>query len=140
MKMNSKNVLRKKVEGLTLMETLITIIIIGIVSVAVIVNFGTTVTNAKAVEAKTQLSHLHSLQKVYYLEKTEYADSFDDIGYEPKKLVTEGGQGYYAIEIVQADGKNYTARATAVKDFDGDGAMDTWEINSEGKVEHVIKD
>ncbi|MCI5055093.1 MAG: type IV pilin protein [Flavobacteriales bacterium] len=138
--MKTKNLLHQKVKGLTLMETLITIIIIGIVSVAVIVNFGGTVTNARAVEAKTQLSHLHSLQKVYFLEKTEYAVSFDDLGYEPKKLVTDGGQGYYAIEIVSADSKNYTARATAVKDFDNDGVMDVWEINGEGKVIHVTKD
>jgi type IV pilus assembly protein PilE len=41
---------------------------------------------------------------------------------------------------VDAGATNFTARATAVQDFDGDGVFNVWEINQDRKVTETVKD
>lgn len=71
---------------------------------------------------------------------SKYSDDFETIGFEPQALVTEGGKANYMIEIVEAGVSGFVARATAVVDFDGDGAYNTWEIDQDKNLIETIKD
>ena len=56
-----------------------------------------------------------------------------------KPFLREGGLTT-AIEIIEADHNSFTARATAVTDFDGDGILNVWEIDENGAPIQITKD
>ena len=113
----------------TLTETLVVLIIIGILILLALPNLMPLITKAKSTEAKLQLQHVYTLEKNYFYERSRYSKDLTEISFEQQKLTTEGGQANYRIEIVQADNTNFRARATAVVDFNGNGTFDVWEID-----------
>jgi type IV pilus assembly protein PilE len=135
-----KNFAKRRVNGFTLIELLIVLAVIGILIALAIPKQGTVVSKAKATEAKMQLKHLYSLQKSYFYEFSKYSNSADEIGFEQEKLTSEGGNANYTIEIVSASPSGFTARATAMVDFDQDGAMNVWEINEKNELKEITKD
>jgi type IV pilus assembly protein PilE len=98
------------------------------------------ISRAKATEAKMQLTHLQNLEKNYFYMYSKYSTDFNEIGFEQEKLVTEGGNANYKIEILEATMTHFKARATAVADFDGDGNINVWEIDQDKKLIEVTKD
>lgn len=126
------------VPGLTLMETLITIIIIGIVSAAVIINFDPIIGQGENVEAKTQLAHLKQLQDLYKMENSRYADNIEDLGFNPGATVEEGGIRRFKYYITEASNTGFVARAEKVTDNDNDGSVVIFEIsNSDMKPRQI---
>lgn len=130
----------KKVKGLTLMEVLIVLVILGIIAMIALPNYSGNVSKAKATEAKLQLGHVHTLQKEYFYQYSKYSPDAGELGYEQEKLSSEGGTANYRIEIVDAGGNSFKARATAVVDFDQDGQINVWEIDQDKKLTEVTKD
>ncbi len=124
----------------TLAELLIVLAIIGILVLLAMPNFTSVINKARSTEAKMQLKFLYDLQKSHQLTENEYASDLDELGFIQEKLVTEEGEAMYAIQIVQADEITFQARAVAVKDFDGDGNFNTWEINQNKELRETIKD
>ena len=130
----------RKVQGYNLTEILIVIAIIGILIMLALPDQTSTISKAKALEAKTQLNHLLSLQKVHFYEKSRYSENLEEIGFDQQKLATEGGQANYLIAIEEANGSYFRATATAVADFDGDGTFNVWEIDSNSELIEKEKD
>ncbi len=130
----------KNEDGFSLTELLIVLAIIGILIMIAVPIYQNVTTRAKTTEAKTQLSFLHTLQKVYHLEHDIYSDNFETLGFEHEAMITEGGKARYLIEIISAEPQSYTATATSIIDFDGDGIFNKWEISQEGKVVQLIAD
>jgi type IV pilus assembly protein PilE len=95
---------------------------------------------ARSQEAKLNLSHLVGLQKVYYMEHAKYSTNIADIGFEHNAMESEGGKANYKVEIKEANEANFKASATAVKDFDGDGTFNIWEIDKSGIAKEVTPD
>lgn len=132
--------------GFSLTELLVVLVIIGILALLAIPRFLGLTTRAKAAEAKANLSHLYTLQQTYYFEHDRYAETLEQLGYDPNPLVTEttpsGGRGaaYYRISIPSADENTFTARAEAVVDFDKDGQFNTWEIDHHRTLLEVTPD
>lgn len=116
------------------------ILIAGILTALAVPSIMKSVTKAKQGEAKTQLEHLYSLERLHFLEFSKYSPDFEAIDFEQQTLVTEEGGAYYKIEIVEAGTTSFTGRATAVQDFDGDGVFNVWEINQDRKLTETIKD
>lgn len=129
-----------KIAGFTLTEMLTVMLIIGILLSLAIPSKQKIITKAKSIEAKMSLRTLHTSQKTYFYEFSKYASSISELDFEPQKTVDEGGSANYRVEIVAAGGNTYAAKATAIQDFDGDGAFDTWEINQDGKLTNVVPD
>ncbi len=130
----------KKLKAFTLTELLIVLAIVGILVLLALPKLMPLISRAKSTEAQLQLSHLHMLQKTYFYTHSEYSTSFDDLGFEQETLVDEGGSAQYLIEITEAGPSGFLATATAVKDFDGDGTFNVWEVDQDKKLKEVVKD
>ncbi|MCR5496785.1 MAG: prepilin-type N-terminal cleavage/methylation domain-containing protein [Paludibacteraceae bacterium] len=130
----------KRVPGFSLPELLIVLVIIGILVLLALPNLMPLISKTKATEAQLQLGHLHTLEKTYFYMYSKYSSDLDEIGFEQEKLVTDGGKANYQIEITNAGATSFSARATAVVDFDGDGVLNVWEIDQDKNLKEVVKD
>ena len=92
---------RKKLQAFTLTEVLVVLIIVGILVLLAIPNLLPLITKAKSTEAKLQLEHVHMLEKNFFYEKSRYTKDLSELVFEQQKLVTEGGQANYRIDIIQ---------------------------------------
>lgn len=129
-----------KAAGLSLPELLVVLVIIGILVLIALPNLMPLISRAKATEAQQQLTYLHTLQKSNFYTYSRYSSSLEELGFEQSRLVTDGGQANYLIEIVEATEHGFRATATAVVDFDGDGVYNVWEINQDKELKETVKD
>jgi type IV pilus assembly protein PilE len=137
--MNSR-LLKKRVPGFTLAELLVVLCIIGILVLIALPKLMPLISKAKSTEAQLQLGHLHTLEKSYFYLHSRYTNDLEEIGFEHEKLVTEEGPANYQIEIIEASPNGFKAKATAIVDFDGDGEINTWEIDQDKNLVEKIKD
>lgn len=129
-----------KVKAFTLPELLVVLVIIGILVLLALPRLMPLITRAKATEAQLQLKHLLTLEKSYFYLHSKYSDSFDAIGFEQEKLVTDNGPANYRIEIIEAGFDGFRATATSMVDFDGDGKFNVWEIDQDNNLVEKIPD
>jgi type IV pilus assembly protein PilE len=134
--------LQKRLRAYTLTEILVVLIIIGILIMVAVPNLMPVITRAKTVEAKTQLGHVQILEQGYFYEHSKYSKDLNEIGFVQDKLVTDGndGRANYRIEIVSATNTGFTARATAVVDFNGNGTFNVWEIDQDKNLKEITPD
>lgn len=134
--------LKKRVKAYTLTEILVVLVIIGILVLLVLPNLLPLITRAKSVEAKTQLGHLQALEQSYFYEHSKYSNDLAELGFIQEKLTTDGknGRANYRIEITGATNTGFTAKATAVVDFNGNGRFNVWEINQDKDLREVTPD
>jgi len=134
--------LRKRVKAYTLTEILVVLVIIGILILMALPNLLPLITKAKSLEAKTQLNHIQTLEQSYFYEHSKYSKDLNEIGFLQDKLVTDAkdGRANYRIEITAATNTGFTARATAVVDFNGNGTFNVWEIDQDKNLKEVTAD
>lgn len=130
----------KQLKAFSLPELLVVLVIIGILVLIALPNLMPLISRAKSTEAQQQLTFLHSLEKSNFYSHSKYSLSLDDIGFEQSKLVTDGGSANYRIEVVEITENGFTATATSVVDFDGDGVFNVWEINQDKQLRETVKD
>lgn len=131
---------RASLGAFSLPELLVVLVIIGILVLIALPNLMPLISRAKSTEAQQQLTYLHTLEKSHFYTYSRYSHSLDEVGFEQSMLVTEGGQANYRIEIVEASAHGFRATATAVVDFDGDGAYNVWEIDEDKHLRETVKD
>jgi len=86
------------------------------------------------------VDQLYALEKNYFFMYSKYSTSLEDINFEQNRLVTEGGQANYRIQIVEASNSGFVAQAEAVTDFDADGTLNIWTIDHTKKLTETVKD
>ena len=129
-----------RLKAFSLPELLVVLVIIGILVLIALPNLMPLISKAKSTEAQQQLVFLHSLQKSNFYTYSKYSESLDDLGFEQQKLVTDGGNANYKIEITEATATTFKATATAVVDFDGDGEFNVWVIDQDKELKETTKD
>jgi type IV pilus assembly protein PilE len=134
--------LNKKVKAYTLTEILVVLVIIGILVLLALPNLMPLITKAKTTEAKLQLEHLAKLEQTYFYEHSKYSTDLAELGFIQEKLSSDGkdGKANYKIEITSATNNTFTAKATAVADFDGDGIFNVWQIDQDKNLKEITQD
>jgi len=132
----------KKLAAYTLTEILIVLAIIGILILLALPNLMPLITKAKTTEAKMQLEHIAKLEQSYFYEHSKYSTSLTEIGFIQEKLTSDSkdGKANYKIEVTAATNNTFTAKATAVADFDGDGTFNVWQIDQDNNLKEIIAD
>lgn len=131
---------RRTIPAFSLTELLIALAIVGILVLIALPNLMPLITEAKSTEAKLQLKHIHMLEKRYFYVHSKYTNNLQELGYEANKLTTEGGNANYQIVITDATVNSFVAKATAVVDFDQDGAFNVWEVDQNLNLKESVKD
>ncbi len=79
--------IKKNQNGFTLIELIITIVIVSILSLIIVYAYEVYVEEAKVTEIYTNVNAIHTAQNLYFMEKGRYANSLsylpivEDIGY-----------------------------------------------------------
>ncbi|MEN0057116.1 MAG: type II secretion system protein [Mucilaginibacter sp.] len=138
----SKNLITAKVKAYTLTEILVVLVIIGILVLLAMPVLLPLITKAKSTEAKVQLEHVHTLEKNFFYEHSKYSADLTEIGFVQEKLSSDGkdGRANYRIDISNSGNTNFTARATAIVDFNGNGTFNVWEIDQNKNLREVTPD
>jgi type IV pilus assembly protein PilE len=137
----SKPLLQKRLNAYTLTEILVVLVIIGILVLLALPNLMPLITKAKSTEAKVQLEHVQTLEKNYFYEHSKYSQDLTEIGFIQENLSTTGnGRANYQITITSASNTGFTATATAVVDFNGNGAFNLWQIDQDKNLKEVTPD
>lgn len=129
-----------RVKGMTLIELLLVLALIGILLSMAVPKLMPLIGRTKSLEAQMQLKHVLNLEKNYFYINSKYSNNLEDLGFEQSKLVTEDGKANYKIEIVEANNKSFTAKAMSVTDFDQDGQLNIWQINQDEEIKEITKD
>ncbi len=110
MDMNRSN--RRRMAGVTLLELMAVVMIIGILGVIALPSYRQYIIRAQRTEAKTALLQLQTNQERFYLANRRYGATADlaALGFPTGK--TE--KGSYSLAIAGADTTTYTATATPV--------------------------
>ena len=135
-------IIKKRVNAYTLTEILVVLVIIGILVLLALPILLPLITKAKSMEAKAQLAHVQTLEQSYFYEHSKYSKDLTEIGFIQEKLVTDDkdARANYRIEITSATNTGFTARATAVVDFNGNGTFNVWEIDQNKTMHETTPD
>jgi len=126
--------------GFSLTELMVVLVIIGVLVLLALPKLLPLVTKAKTTEAKLMLKQVITLEQSYKFENDRFSASLTDIGFEQTKLINEGGQARYKIEIVSADEKSFVAIATSTVDFNNNGVFNVWEADQTGAIREKVPD
>jgi type IV pilus assembly protein PilE len=126
--------------GFSLTELMIVLVIVGVLVLLALPRLMPVVTKAKTTEAKLQLKQLHTLEQAYKFEHDRFTTSLSEIGFEQEKLIPEGGQARYKIEVASAGEKGFVASATSVVDFNSNGVFNVWVVDQTGVVREKVPD
>lgn len=103
--------LRKQMQGITLIELMIVVVIISILAMVSYPNYQEFTARAKRNEARAALLRLATNQERFYLNNNTFTNNMIALGFAVTPIaLTESG--YYAVRVTAADATNFTATAT----------------------------
>lgn len=136
----NNDVLKSSVKAFSLAELVFVLGIIAILYMLVMPSQAGVVAQAKSIEARANLNQVYAFQKNYFFMHSKYSMNLTEIDFEQSRLVTEGGQANYRIQILEATNSSFVAQAESVTDFDADGVFNVWTINQDKELVETVKD
>ena len=122
--------MRKHMHGMTLMELMIVVVIIGIITAIAFPNYRQFVARAKRTEAKAALLQIATNQERFYLQNSTFTTDMTMLGFQADPFITNSDS--YSISVTAADASDYTAVATYQFTDDENDKCGTWQINGRG--------
>jgi len=123
--------MRKYMRGITLLELMIVVVIIGILTAIAYPNYREYVTRAKRTEAKAALLQIATNQERFYLQNNTYTTNMTNLGF-PVAGAFLSDSDSYIINVGAADANDFTATATFQLGGDEAGKCLTFQIDGRG--------
>ena len=98
----------RKIRGITLIELMIVVVIIGIMAMIAYPNYSQFVARAKRTEAKAALLKIATNQERFYLQNNSYTTDMMQLGF-PVGAALISDSDSYSISVTAADANNFTA-------------------------------
>lgn len=125
--------MEKATKGLSLMEVMVTMVIIAVIAGLAYPRYQKMVSRSKQTEAKTVLQSISMGQDLYMTMHQSYAANLEDLDVEIPKTAK------YAYSV--ALGKNGLSYiATAIANIDSDLVTDEWQIDQEKNLINIVND
>lgn len=120
-----------KQSGLTLIELMIVVIIVGILATVAYPNYRDYAARAKRSEAKAALLKIATNQERVYLQDNSYTTDLRRLGFNvASNYVTESGS--YRLNVTSADANNFSATATYILTGNEAGKCASFTIDGRG--------
>ncbi len=123
--------MRKYMRGVTLLELMIVVVVIGILTALAYPNYRQYVAKAKRNEAKSALLQIATMQERFYLQNATYTSDMTKLGFSVgSNFLTDSGS--YIVDVTAASASAFSATATYQK---GDAEADkcaTFSIDGAG--------
>ena len=121
---------RKHMHGMTLMELMIVVVIIGILTAIAFPNYREFVARAKRTEAKAALLKIATNQERFYLQNSTFTTDMTMLGFTDDPYISDSES--YSVSVTAADQSDYTARATYRFTDSENDKCGWWEIDGRG--------
>ena len=123
--------MRRYMRGVTLMELMIVVVIIGILAAIAYPNYREFVARAKRTEARAALLKIATNQERYYLQNNIFTTDLTQLGFNANPYTTDSGT--YSVSITSADASNFTAEADYLPVDAEAGKCNLFEIDARGQ-------
>lgn len=121
----------RKMRGVTLVELMIVVIVLGILAAVAYPNYRNTADRAKRNEAKAALLQIATNQERFYLNNNTYTTDMTQLGFAGAGNVVSDS-GSYMINVDNADANNFQATATYLNAGAEAGRCATFQIDGRG--------
>ena len=122
-----------KRKGMSLMEIMITLVIVAIIAGMAYPSYQKMIARSKQTEAKTILQAIYMAQELYMTSNQVYSDNLDLLD----MTIPSNTRYSYSLSTGE-DGKTFMAKATA--NIDSDEIVDTWEIDQTNTLTNRVND
>jgi type IV pilus assembly protein PilE len=117
--------------GVTLIELLIVVVIVGILAAVAYPNYRDHVTRAKRTEAKAALLQIATNQERHYLNNNQYTTDLTNLGFPVADNYLTDSEAYI-VRVTAANANFYTAQAVYQQGGAEDTRCNTFTINATG--------
>lgn len=114
-------------KGVTLMELMITLLIVAILAAIAVPNYRSHSMRGHRTEANMALAQIASRQEQFYMQNNTYTANLADLGFG---AATEHGR--YGLALTSGDATAFVARATALGGQADDDGCEVFAINEDG--------
>ncbi|MGB5258140.1 MAG: type IV pilin protein [Woeseiaceae bacterium] len=123
--------MRKYMQGITLMELMIVIVIIGILTAIAFPNYREFVARAKRTEAKSELLRIAADQEKFYLQNQRFG-TLTELGYASNTISSETDTYSITVAADPSWAQGFIATATYARDDNEGTKCKTFRINGGG--------
>ena len=102
--------MRKETQGVTLIELLIVVVIVGILAAVAYPSYRDHVTRSKRTEAKAALLQIATNQERHYLNHSQYTMEMRKLGFPVDNNYLTDSEAYI-VNVTSADASNFEAEA-----------------------------
>ena len=123
--------MRKYMRGITLMELMIVLVIVGIMATLAYPSYREFAARAKRNEAKSALLQIATMQERFYLQNNTYTTDMTSLGFPVAGNFTTDS-GTYRVNVTAADANNFAANALYLNADNEAGKCGSFQIDGRG--------
>lgn len=123
--------MHKYVRGVTLVELMIVILVLGILVTIAYPNYRQYAARAKRTEARAALLQIATNQERFYLQNNTYTNNLANLGFPPGACY-QTSSGSYSVCIPNANANDFTATATYLNADNEAGVCASFSIDGRG--------